>query len=481
MVKRLLCLFLAALILTAAAACAESGRDTGDTGFIDTTVAETEEPRPDIPKNDFGGETFMILYPDWGLYTDYFFADEQNGDQMNDAIYKRAITVEEFLGVSIEQYNPGGIVEIMPSMKASVMAGSDDYRLALTHCIQDLGNMMTSGYLYDWNTLSYIDMSQKYWNDTMNDSLSVNGRAYYAVSSFMIADPNAILFNKEMINEYTLPDPYESVRNGKWTIDTMAEMSRTVSQDLDGDGKYTVNDLYGLGCEADWMLNSFMYGCDQFMVKRDETGAYILDMYNEKMLDITEKLYSLFHSDNTTFLWPYDSPVEKTIMIGTGRALFNIIPINKSKDYRQSDVDFGVLPYPKYSEEQEKYLSNDWSGLMCIPATVQNPDMTGMVCELLAYESQTTTMPAYYDILLTGKFARDEETVEMFDIIYSNIVYDYGMNYCGFAPGFMPLFYMIPQMIGQQKSTDLASLYAKNETQAQKALDDLAEKMDLLE
>lgn len=481
MTKRLFCFFLALLMFVIAASCAQPEENAGETAAAETTVPETEEPRPDIPKSDFGGTEFTILYPEWGLYTAYFFADEQNGDQMNDAIYKRTIAVEEYLGVDIVKTSPGYIQDIMPAIKAAVMAGADDYQLALTHCIQDLGTMMTSGYLYDWNTLPYISMNSKYWNKTMNDQLSINGKAFYAVSSYMIADPNAILFNKEMIGEYTLPDPYETVRGGKWTIDTMSEMSRAVSQDLDGDGAYTVNDLYGLACEADWMLISFMYGCDQFMVARDDTGTYVLDMYNEKMLDITEKLYNLFHTENTTFLWPYASPEEKTIKIGTDRALFNIIPVNSSKNYRQSDVDFGVLPFPKYNEEQEKYLSNDWSGLMCMPTTMQNPDLTGMVCELLAFESQTTTMPAYYDILLTGKFARDEETVEMLDIIYSNIVYDYGMNYCGFTGGFNQLFYMIPQLIAQKKSTDLASLYAKNEKQAQKALDDLVEKMALLE
>lgn len=477
MIKRILCLIFALLVVIMTAGCANSSQGANETLTTDTAVAETEAVRPDIPKTDFEGATFTILYPEWGLYTTYFFTDEQNGDQMNDAIYKRKIAVEEYLGVNIEKYSTGNIQDIMPAIKAAVMAGTDDYQLALTHCIQDLANMMTAGYLSDWNTLPYIDMSAKYWNRTMNDRLSINGKAFYAVSSFMIADPNAILFNKGMINEYSLPDPYELVRSGKWTIDSMSGLARSVSQDLDGDGKYTVNDIYGLACESDWMLISFMYGCDRFMVARDESGTYVLDMYNEKMLDITGKLYDLFHTGNSTFLWPYNSPEDKTINIGTDRALFNIIPVNSSKNYRQSNVDFGVLPFPKYNEEQEKYLSNDWSGLMCIPTTAQNTDMIGMVCELLAYESQTTTMPAYYDILLTGKFARDEETVEMLDIIYSNIVYDYGMNYCGFSSGFFPLLYMIPQMIAQNKSTDLSSWYSKNEKQAQKALDDLSLKM----
>jgi len=101
-----------------------------------------------------------------------------------------------------------------------------------------------------------------------------------------------------------------------------------------------------------------------------------------------------------------------------------------------------------------------------------------MTCELLAYESLMTTMPAYYDVLLTGKLARDDESVEMLNIIFSNIVYDMGMNYFGFDTGFMALFYMIPFMIGRDKSTDLASYYSKNEKAANTMINRLFERME---
>ena len=73
-------------------------------------------------------------------------------------------------------------------------------------------------------------------------------------------------------------------------------------------------------------------------------------------------------------------------------------------------VDFGVgiLPYPKYDTEQEDYISLDWGGLMGVPGTIVNTEMVGAVIELLAYESADTVIPAYYDVLLSGKLARDD-------------------------------------------------------------------------
>lgn len=479
MFKRVTSVFLAVIIVFFTTACAQQTQNASDTEtHAETTVeSETTYPRPAIEKTDFGGETFMILYSEWGLYTDYFFADEQTGEQMNDAIYKRTLSVEEYLGIDIDQHSVPSVVDIMPTINASVMGGSDDYQLVLTHCIQDLGNMMVSGLLLNWDNIPHISWDPKYWNETIRDTMSIDGKLYYAASSYMIADPNGFLFNKQMIDEYRLPNPYQLVREGKWTLDTLYEMVRAVSTDLDGDGKYTVNDLYGLAAESDWMLNSFMYGCDQYMVKRDETGGFVLDMYNEKTVTMTQKLYDLFHGGNHTYLWPFRTPVENTLLINSGRVLFNIIPLHDSKIYRQSEVDFGILPFPKFDESQKNYITLDWGGLMCVPSVTQKADMIGMACELLAYESLTTTIPAYYDVLLTGKFARDEESVEMLNIIFSTIVYDSGMNYFGFDSGFMPLFYMIPFMIAQNKSTDLTSYYKQNEKIAQKNLDRLIDKM----
>ncbi len=477
--KRLTSFILAFIMAFLCVSCAEP--DEQATDIVEETESasaeETTYPRPDIPKTDFGGEKFVILYPGWGLYNDYFFAEEQTGEQMNDAIYKRTVNVEEYLSIDIDTFTPGYIEKIMPAVKASVLGGLDDYQLVLTHCIQDLSNMMISGYLLDWNKVPHINWDAMYWNQTIKDTLSIYGRLYYAASSYMIADPNGFLFNKQMVEEYNLGNPYALVKEGKWTLDRLNEMAQAVSGDLDGDGKYTVEDLYGLAAEADWMLISFMYGCDQLMVKRDETGEYVLDMYNDKMLSITEKLYNLFHNGNQTYLWSYGAPEDNILRINSGRVLFNIIPIHTCKIYRQSEVDFGILPFPKYDEAQEKYITLDWGGLMCIPTTAVNLDLIGMTNELLAYESLSTTIPAYYDVLLTGKFARDEESVDMLNIIYSSVVYDYGMNYCGFEGGFNPLFYMIPQLIAQGKSTDLSSLYSRNEKTAHKVLERISEKM----
>ena len=42
----------------------------------------------------------------------------------------------------------------------------------------------------------------------------------------------------------------------------------------------------------------------------------------------------------------------------------------------------------------------------------------------MAYFSSKTVRPAYYEKLLSGKIARDENSIAMLDIITNNVVYD---------------------------------------------------------
>jgi hypothetical protein len=130
-------------------------------------------------------------------------------------------------------------------------------------------------------------------------------------------------------------------------------------------------------------------------------------------------------------------------------------------NYRETEIDFGILPLPKYDEQQENYLSLDWGGLMCVPRGADK-DLAGYVTELLSYYSMETTVPAWYDIMLTGKIARDDDIVRVLDIIYSNVVYDFGLNY---AEGYNTMQNAMYEVVNF-KQGDFASFYAAEESRA---------------
>ena len=95
---------------------------------------------------------------------------------------------------------------------------------------------------------------------------------------------------------------------------------------------------------------------------------------------------------------------------------------------RNMESAFGIVPIPKLDESQEEYRIHyqaNIGGAMSVPVTASNLEMVGMVLEDMSYLSMRNVKPAYIDVLLEGKFLRDEEslvTLEiMFDSYYSDI------------------------------------------------------------
>jgi hypothetical protein len=77
--------------------------------------------------------------------------------------------------------------------------------------------------------------------------------------------------------------------------------------------------------------------------------------------------------------------------------------------------------------------------------------------------------PAYYNVALKTKYARDEESGRMLDLIFSSRCYDIGYVY-----GWGGLN-TLPNTLYTAKSTDFSSQFAKLEKSAGAALDKTVE------
>lgn len=477
-------LLLAAMLLSMAA-CGNTAdvETTADTAAQGETVAETEETRTmhTLPEDlDFGGAVFNMAYPDWQGYTFYFFAEEATGDAMNDALYSRMIKTEEYLNVDITQTNTGTIVDVVTQTKNVVTAGDDIFALSLLHCIQGVSELVTGGYIYNLDTLPNVNLEADWWNRAQMDVLRLGNNTYYGISDFMIPCPYAIFFNKEMIVDNGMENPYELVYEGKWTLDRFVNMAVSVTQDLNGDGQFTMDDIVGVTCNEISKYIPFMTAADQFITSTTDDGRVYLDMNNEKTISIVETVYNLITTTGTVYI-PKDDKKESQFKMDTGRLLFQLASITNAESLRECEVDVGIIPYPKYDEAQENYISQDWGGLMCVPNSITDPEMVGATLELLSWESANEVIPAYYDVTLAGKLSRDEDSRNMLELLFDTIAYEIGGNYFGFSAGFGDLFYTLGRLVVTNKSTDFASWYAKNEKSAIATIDKFYEGLEKVE
>ena len=470
--KKLLSILLSAVMLsTLLISCGDGGGNSG--GDIttttasgdgaETTVAEETEPEGDKPDfditgSDYEGAEFRILYPEWSLYNNFYFAEEANGEAMNDAIYERTSKIEEDLNIDIVPYTIGYIETILPEVRKTVLAGMDEYDLALTHCATDLTAYVSDSLVMNWNKIPVIDMDKSYWNASLRETVESSGMLAYAANDFVLPDVNTIFFNKTMIDDLTLENPYDLVNGGKWTWDKLIEMSANASSDVNGDGIFNADDKYGFVGEMGWQFASVATGADQYVVEIKD-GMPVLAANTDRMISLVEKVHSMLKGGNTAFTWNYSAEYDPNnngtppVDFNEGRALYYLVPLSLASHFRTMDVEFGILPMPKYNDAQEEYLSLNWAGYMCVPMTAGDLEFTGKVVDLLGYYNSTIVKPAFYDILLGQKITRDEESMRMLDIVFNGAVYDFGV-----ALGLYGIFNTVVSGDG-----NFVSYYEKNE------------------
>ena len=81
-----------------------------------------------------------------------------------------------------------------------------------------------------------------------------------------------------------------------------------------------------------------------------------------------------------------------------------------------------VLP----AESAGQCVFLDIGGAMSVPITVSDRELTGAILEDMAYLSMKTVKPAYVDVLLQGKFLRDEESLVTLEIMFGSYYSDIG-------------------------------------------------------
>lgn len=123
---------------------------------------------------------------------------------------------------------------------AEYNAGDSTYDAAMMRTAE-VAKLASGGCLRDLNEMPHLDLTKDYWDQRANADLSIGGRMYYTTGDIGVVDnmcTHCMLFNKEMVRQYGFDDPYELVKDDKWTLETLGTMVRAVGEDANQDGVY---------------------------------------------------------------------------------------------------------------------------------------------------------------------------------------------------------------------------------------------------
>ena len=466
--------FITAILLLAVSAgcfsCAGSEAPAGD--IIVSGTENTAETERTIETADLDGFELRILNydPSWFSWANTLMnVEELNGEVLNDALFNRTVRTEQ-------NFNASVTFELVPNTQdilgRTVTAGEDLYDMVMLFDAA-IASVLTGGYLGYWDDLG-ITLDDSHWDADAARLYNFNGRQVAVSGDFSLynySTRHCYAFNKDMLAAiYPGGDLYALVAGGVWTLDKLYEIAAMAVSDVDGDGRLTKPDNFGISGSVTRHYSALLAGSKVRYVDKDTQGnLYFTIPGSEYAQSVIQKIVGLNTDNQIFFNGVSDIGNNDPLLFRNAHTLFAAAYINEVAALRDMDSDIGILPAPKYTEEQDSYYSLIEGGaLAVIPKTLgaDRYENAGILLNALAYYSGQEVIPAYIEVILKSKVSRDEESAGMIELIFNTSVNDLGT---GVWSSIMKNNYT--SKIFLPRSADVASVTAAIEPQAAGAID----------
>lgn len=478
MLKKIMAALLAACTICVLGACGKDDAKTPDTK-PDSTVTEPDNSdntadnnteteidyTSDLSTERYDGYNYRMLVRK-GMINDQYLEDDSE-DLVESATYKRNKEVEDRYGITITVSESNDSNYETDALN-SILAGDDAYDLIFAHSRAAFVYAI-QGAAMNFNDISTIHLDKPWWTQDITESCNINGKLYVLdgdISTSGLGATMCLFFNKRIFDELGYDYPYEMVKDGDWTFDEFSYLAKKGGADLNGDGVMDPEvDQYGFRAEQWEAPMNILYTGGQKIYDKDDEGNLQLTLYSTKTVEIYDEFFSLMNNASC-ILFSTATGYKGSGMFSEGRAMFTDTELRHAQTLRNMDDDFGILPYPKF-DEADNYATatNGGSHLLVIPITVSDVERTGAITEALCAIGSRDVIPAFYEKSLKTKYARDEESEDMIDIIRSSRIYDIGYVAGG-------TFQSCGCDLANSTNHDFASYYASGETAAKTKLEE---------
>lgn len=452
--KKITALFLTFLMLAAMLASCAKPDSTGDgttTGAGNTPATAAPEATvdsngyllDDLPDDlDFKGEAINIFM--WNDYTmTEFFDVNGTGDLIGEALTSRNSLVENRLGVKLNFIETAGSTSAaqkayLEKARADAQASPCEYDIYATYS-RTPAAMSIQHLTANLLETEYFNVEKPWWPKALMNECTINGKLYFCsgdISTNLLWMMTGTFFNKNKLTEYGIEKtPSQLVKSNEWTFDKLAEMVQDVYRDS-GDGKKSDDDEYGYVL-YDMNIDAFQTAANIISIGKDESGELIIspDFYGERQIDMTSKIHKLLSSEGVR----YSSSIKIRNIFFEERALlitdrvFIVAGKDNRDDKNRIEFDYGIVPQPKYSSDQENFVTNVGHPytMYAINAASTKIDACAAVIEALGSQNYRSVTPKVFEAAMKVRYASDSEAGEMYDILRNGISFDLGRLFAG--------------------------------------------------
>lgn len=433
------------------------------------SVPETEARVDGPEKVDLGGYALRLVTSSWYNNDGIIHPEELTGEVINDAVYNANLAVSETYDCTFDMIILDSYQAVTQAVGLSVKSGMDEYDMSYNHDNQTVANAM-NGYFTSLRISDVFNFDAPWWTKTAED-FTVGGGLYFA-ANYATYSPLyfgfALVYNKDLAENYGITIPYERIFNGEWYLEDFIAMTKDTNQDLDGDGEMTLGrDQYGFMASSLGLVN-FQVSLGISVLGKDEEGYLAFSVDQERLskaLDMMERLMENgLNKDNVPGEpWGYG-----TVHFADGKVLFNYPQIvDIPAQMHDTDVRFGTLPPPKLDETQKDYISGSFDVYWAIPKTAyKRLDTIATIIEGMGHNCYYDVLPAAYETTLQVRFADSPDDARAFEIIRDSMCVDVGYAFNERCTALSE----IVRAFSSMTSGTMASEIAKNESMLDKQI-----------
>lgn len=415
--------------------------DSGSNTPADTSA--TNEVVLGIPEDtDFNKLTVTLLVDSSATMKEFFY-DEVDGDRIGAAIHDRNMRTEDALGVTLNYVEEVGgsskYTSFNKVVENDIKSGDCEYDIIAAYS-RALPILTLNGAMTDLTTVEYLDLDQPYWPETLISECTVNDKLFYCsgdISTNLLWMMSGTFFNKSMLAASELESPYDLVDSNRWTLDKAIEMATDRYEDVDGAGTKDAADKFGY-VMYDINFDAFFNGAGFVTITKNSTGELSIsdDLTDQRLYTLIEKLGSFFNSTDAFF----KSDISVREIFFEERALFITDRVfiaagkDNGKQLDKIEFEYGLVPQPKLYADQQSFVTNVGHPFMMygISSGIKDEtliDACGATLETLGYWSYKLVTPEVFEEAMKYKYASDEVTSRMYDILRSTVVFDLGRFY----------------------------------------------------
>ncbi len=423
---------------------ADSASQSGEAGGTDVTESETIDTdyACDLPDDlHFNDQEVNILYIKAPGRADELVSEKMGGGTVSDSVYERNSIVETQLGVKLVYVPEDDDVPGQSTVLTTMTSGDDTLDIFTLGTNWSVSCAIQGCYL-NLNEVEHIDLDKHYWSQDYNNMMTFTADR----KQFLATSPAAIslfrltyltIYNRDYFEDRGIPDLYDVVAAGEWTLDYQKDIISGIWEDKDGNNTPGENDFFGFVTGTCISIDAYPVTSDITLISLDEDGYLVYDESQlQKMIEMSEKVSALY-TDKGTYCFPkseQDRIGLNNIMgkFAAGDALMvttQFLSMETNIDALAA-MNYGIVPMPKLSVEQKEYKTyvQDQVTSFGISATVTNLErvsMLGAVMEAFAYHSNVKVRPAYYDSTLSLRFMQDPDSRAILDTMFETIAFDY--------------------------------------------------------